>query len=142
MKILYTARATATKGGRGTGTAATDDGKVSVMLSTPREMGGDGGPGTNPEQLFAVGYSSCYLGAMKVAAKRMNETIGDDASVTAHVSFADREDDTGFAIAVTLEAKVPGLDRDKVEAIMTAAHDVCPYSWALREKVTVENRVA
>ena len=141
MKPLYTAHATATKGGRGSGTAATDDGKVSVTLSTPKEMGGDGGPGTNPDQLFAVAYSSCFLGAMKTAARRRGENVPDDATMTAHVSFVDREDGVGFAIAVTLEGHVPGMDSAKVGELMTAAHDICPYSWAIRQTVKVENRV-
>ncbi len=138
VKSLYTARATATKGGRGTGTAATDDGKVSVKFSTPREMGGDGGPGTNPDQLFAVAYSGCFLGAMKLAGKRRGETVPDAATMTAHVSFLDREDGVGFAIAVTLEGHVPGMPDTKVLELMTAAHDICPYSWAIRHTVDVQ----
>lgn len=138
VKSLYTARATATKGGRGTGAAATDDGKVSVKFSTPREMGGDGGPGTNPDQLFAVAYSGCFLGAMKLGAKRRGETVPDAATMTAHVSFLDREDGVGFAIAVTLEGHVPGMPDTKVLELMTAAHDICPYSWAIRHTVDVQ----
>lgn len=137
MKVKYTAHATATRGGRGSGTAATDDGKVSVKLSTPKEMGGDGA-GTNPDQLFAVAYSSCFLGSMKLAAKRKGVTIPDDATITAHVSFVDREDEVGFAIAVALEGSVPGMDKAKVEEFMRLAHDVCAYSWAIRATVDVK----
>lgn len=142
MKVKYTAHATAAHGGRGTGTSATDDGKVSVNLSTPREMGGDGGPGTNPEQLFAVGYSACYLGAMKLAAKRGGKSLPDEATVTAAISFVDREDEVGFAIAAALEAHVPGMDKAEAEELMAKAHDICPYSWAIRDKVDVELTVA
>lgn len=137
MKALYTANATAAHGGRGTGTAATDDGKVSVNLSTPKEMGGDGGPGTNPEQLFAVGYSACYLGALGLAAKRAGKSLPDEATVTAKVSFLDREDEVGFGIAATLEAKVPGMEAHEVEELMQKAHDICPYSWAIRDTAEV-----
>lgn len=138
MKKLYTAHATAAHGGRGTGTSATDDGKVSVKLSTPKEMGGDGGPGTNPEQLFAVGYAACYLGALKAATKRAGKALPEEATVTAAISFLDREDDVGFGIAAALEAKVPGMDKGEVEALMQTAHDICPYSWAIRDKVDVK----
>jgi Ohr subfamily peroxiredoxin len=101
-------------------------------------MGGDGGPGTNPDQLFAVAYSSCFLGAMKLAAKRKGESIPDEATLTADVSFVDREDDVGFAIAVALKASVPAMDKAKVEEIMRAAHDICPYSWAIKQTVDVK----
>lgn len=142
MKNLYTAHATAAHGGRGTGTSATDDGKVSVKLSTPKEMGGDGGPGTNPEQLFAVGYSACYLGALKLAAKRAGKSLPDEATITANISFLDREDEVGFAIAAALEAHVPGMEQNEVEELMQKAHDICPYSWAIRDKVDVKFSVA
>jgi Ohr subfamily peroxiredoxin len=138
MKSLYTAHATATRGGRGTGTSATDDGKVSVNLSSPKKMGGDGGPGTNPDQLFAVGYSASFLGAMKTAAKREGKKLPDEATVTAAISFVDREDNTGFAIAAALEGHVPGMDRADVESLMHKAHDICPYSWAIKQTVDVK----
>jgi osmotically inducible protein OsmC len=136
MKSLYTAHGSAT-GGR-TGNGATDDGKVSVLLSTPKEMGGDGGPGTNPEQLFAVGYSACFLGAMKGAARKLNKKLPEDSTVTAAVSILDREDGVGLSIKAALTAKVPGMDKAEVEEIMRAAHDICPYSHLIREKHEVE----
>ena len=142
MKIKYTAHATAEHGGRGTGTVATDDGKVAVKLSTPKAMGGDDGPGTNPEQLFAMGYSACFLGAMKAAASRAKKTLPEDATVTAAVSFADREDNVGFGIVAALEARVPGWSKEDVEAIMTAAHDICPYSNLIRFAHDVELKAA
>jgi Ohr subfamily peroxiredoxin len=116
MKILYTAHATAT-GGRH-GHSKTDDGKVDVDLSVPKEMGGDGGAGTNPEQLFATGYSACFLGAMRFVAGKEKVKIPDDASVTADVSFGNRDDGAGFGLAVVLTARVPGLDAATVKDVM------------------------
>lgn len=142
MQIKYTAHATASKGGRGRGHAETDDGKVAVSFSTPKAMGGDDGPGTNPEQLFAVGYSACFLGAMHAAARKAKATLSEDASVTAAVSFADREDNVGFGIVAALTASVPGMDKAEIEDLMRRAHDICPYSNLIREKHEVELRAA
>lgn len=142
MKIVYTTRATADHGGRGTGTTATEDGKVAVKLSTPKAMGGDDGPGTNPEQLFAMGYSACFLGAMKAAAKKAGKTLPEEATVTASVSFADREDNVGFTIVAALEGKVPGWSKDDIDATMKAAHDICPYSDLIRKTHEVELKAA
>jgi Ohr subfamily peroxiredoxin len=133
MKIVYTAHGTATHGGRGGGTSATDDGKVSVRLSVPKAMGGDDGPGTNPEQLFAVGYSACFLGAMSGAARKQNLKLDPETTVSAAVSFADREDNVGFTISVELEAHVPGMSIEDAQKLMTAAHDICPYSDLIRK---------
>ena len=130
MKILYTAHGSAT-GGR-TGEGRTDDGKVAVLLSVPKAMGGDDGPGTNPEQLFSIGYSACFLGAMKSTARKQGRTLPDDAVVSANVSFADREDGVGFTIVPELTATIPGWDKADIEALMQAAHDVCPYSNLIR----------
>ncbi len=138
MKIAYTAHATARNGGRGVGEASTDDGRVAVKFSTPKAMGGDDGPGTNPEQLFAVGYSACFLGAMHTAAKRSNKTLPAESMVEAAISFADREDNVGFAIVPKLTARVPGWDKADVEAIIKAAHDICPYSNLIRFAHDVE----
>jgi osmotically inducible protein OsmC len=138
MKIAYTAHATATNGGRGVGNASTDDGRVAVKFSTPKAMGGDDGPGTNPEQLFALGYSACFLGAMRSAAKRNGKTLPQEATVEAAVSFADREDNVGFAIVPKLTAKVPGWEKADIEATMKLAHDICPYSNLIRFAHEVE----
>ena len=132
MKILYTAKATAHAGGRGRGHAETDDGKLAVKFSQPKAMGGDDGPGTNPDQLFALGYSACFLGAMHAAARRGNIALPDEASVDAEVSFADREDGVGFTIVATLTAHVPGMAVADVSSLMQAAHDICPYSNLIR----------
>ena len=137
MKVLYTAHGTAQHGGRG-GTAATDDGKVSVKLSVPKAMGGDDGPGTNPEQLFAVGYSACFLGAMAGAARKQGLKLDPETTVSASVSFADREDNVGFTIVAELEGHVPGLSKEETEKLMAAAHDICPYSDLIRSKHDVK----
>jgi Ohr subfamily peroxiredoxin len=137
-KITYTAHGTATHGGRGVGEAHTDDGKIAVRFSTPKAMGGDDGPGTNPEQLFAVGYSACFLGAMRSAARKQGKTLPDGATVDADVSFADREDGVGFTIVPVLTGHVPGWSKADVEALMKAAHDICPYSNLIRFAHEVE----
>lgn len=138
MKITYTAHATASAGGRGRGHAETDDGKISVNFSQPREMGGDGGPGTNPEQLFAVGYSACFLGAMHAAAGREHKKLDDGATVHADISFADREDNVGFTIVARLTGRVPGMGIAEVAELMGRAHDICPYSNLIRFAHEVE----
>jgi Ohr subfamily peroxiredoxin len=142
MQIKYTAQGTATKGGRGGGNAQTPDGKVSVHLSVPKEMGGDGGPGTNPEQLFAVGYSACFLGAMHGAARKLGIALSNDATVSAEISFADREDNVGFTIVARLTGHVPDMDRAETEKLMQAAHDICPYSNLIRFAHSVELKAA
>ena len=130
-KIMYTARATSTGGRSGHG--ATVDGVLDVTLTTPKSMGGDGARGTNPEQLFAVGYSACFLGAMKAAARKSGDTIPEDARVTAEVSFKDREDGEGFWIEAALKAHIPGMDKAKAEDIIKRAHIICPYSEVSRK---------
>ena len=134
MKIAYTAHATATNGGRGVGEASTDDGRVSVKFSTPKAMGGDDGPGTNPEQLFSIGYAACFLGAMAGAARKQGLKLDPEATVNAEVSFADREDNVGYTIVAALSAHVPGRSKQETEKLMAAAHEICPYSHLIREK--------
>ncbi len=124
------------------GEARTDDGKVAVKLSVPRAMGGDDGPGTNPEQLFSIGYSACFLGAMTSTARKSGKKLPEGAEVHADVSFADREDGVGFTIVAALTASVPGWEKAEVEALMTAAHDVCPYSNLIRFPHQVELKAA
>jgi len=136
MNVLYKTQATAT-GGR-EGKAATDDGKLSVTLSTPKELGGAGGAGTNPEQLFASGYSACFLGALKFVASQAHVKIPDDATVTGHVGIGKRDDGTGFGIGVELVIAVPGLDKAQVQELVDKAHVVCPYSHATRGNIPVK----
>jgi Ohr subfamily peroxiredoxin len=130
MPILYTTKASAT-GGR-QGHARTEDGKVDVQLDTPKELGGGGGPGTNPEQLFAAGYSACYLGALKHVASQQKVKISDDAKVTTSVGIGPREDGGGFGLEISMQVSLPGVDRAKGEELVKAAHVVCPYSHAIR----------
>lgn len=138
-KIMYTARATSTGGRAGHG--ATDDGVLDVTLTTPKELGGDGAHGTNPEQLFAVGYSACFLGAMKAAARKSGDTVPEDAKVTAEINFTDREDGEGFWISAKLNIDVPGMDKAKVDDIVKRANVICPYSEVSRKGFKVDLNV-
>lgn len=140
MNILYTAQATST-GGR-EGKSATNDGVLSVSLSTPKELGGGGGPGTNPEQLFACGYSACFLGALKFVAGKEKIAIPEDATVSGKVGIGARDDGGGFGLEVELTISVPGLDKAKVSELVEKAHIVCPYSHATRNNIPVTLTVA
>ncbi|ALF90622.1 MULTISPECIES: organic hydroperoxide resistance protein [Ralstonia solanacearum species complex] len=131
--VLYRAHANAT-GGRD-GRAATDDGRLDVRLATPRELGGAGGEGTNPEQLFAAGYSACFLGAMKFVAARDKLRIPADVSVQGSVGIGAIPN--GFGIEVELAISLPGMDRAEAQTLIERAHIVCPYSNATRGNVDV-----
>lgn len=135
MNVLYRTEATAT-GGR-TGTARTADGAFEVRLVTPKELGGPGGSGNNPEQLFAAGYSACFLGAIKFVAGQKKVKIAEDSTVTAQVGIGPRDDGQGFGLDVALTIDLPGLDRETAEAIVQQAHIVCPYSHATRGSLDV-----
>jgi len=140
VDVKYTTRATAT-GGRD-GRSATEDGSLDVKLSTPKELGGGGGPGNNPEQLFAAGYAACFLGAMKfVASQGGTAKVPNDATVTAAVGIGPRSEG-GFGIDVQLDVKLPGVPQDQAEALVEKAHQVCPYSNATRNNVPVRLKVA
>ncbi|HET7792176.1 MAG TPA: organic hydroperoxide resistance protein [Rhizobacter sp.] len=132
-KVLYTAHATAT-GGR-TGTAKSSDGALQVDLSTPRELGGAGGSGTNPEQLFAAGYSACFIGAMKAVAAGQKIKLPDDVSITSDVGIGPIPG--GFGIQVAMAITIPGFEKAQAEALVAAAHKVCPYSNATRGNIDV-----
>lgn len=140
MKILYTTEATAT-GGRD-GSAKTADGTLEVSLSVPKEMGGPGVTGTNPEQLFACGYSACFLGAIRYVAGKSKIHIPADATVTGKVSFGPRDDEQGFGLEVELVISIPGLEKDAVKSLVDQAHIVCPYSNATRNNIPVTLTVA
>lgn len=137
-KILYRAHATAT-GGRD-GRAVSDDNHVDVKLSTPRELGGAGGDGTNPEQLFAAGYSACFLSAMKFVAMRDKLPISADVSVTGTVGIGAIPN--GFGIEVDLAINLPGMDHAQAEQLVERAHAVCPYSNATRNNIDVRFTIA
>ncbi len=135
MKILYRTQATST-GGR-EGQSKSSDGVLAVTLSTPRELGGAGGSGTNPEQLFAAGYSACFLGALKYVAGQAKVAVPADASVKADVGIGPREDGTGFGIDVALTISLPGVSRETAQSLVDKAHIVCPYSHATRGNISV-----
>jgi Ohr subfamily peroxiredoxin len=132
-KVVYTAHASAT-GGRD-GRAVSSDGVIDVKLSVPKEMGGRGGAATNPEQLFAAGYSACFLGAVKFVAGKQGVKIPDDAKVSADVGIGPIP--TGFAIKVDLQVSLPGIEHAQAQSLVDAAHIVCPYSNATRNNVDV-----
>jgi osmotically inducible protein OsmC len=133
MDVLYTAEATAW-GGR-EGRAASNDGVIDLELRIPKEMGGPGGPHTNPEQLFATGYAACYHSALKLLAAREKVDVSESA-VTAKVGIG-RDSEGGFALQVGLEAELPGVERPVAEGLMARAHQVCPYSKATRGNIDV-----
>lgn len=135
VNVLYRTTATAT-GGRD-GHAETADGSLSVNLSTPKELGGAGGAGNNPEQLFAAGYSACFLGAMKFVASQGGPKVPGDTKVTATVGIGPRSEG-GFGIEVALQISLPGLARDEAQTLVDKAHQVCPYSNATRNNVNVQ----
>jgi lipoyl-dependent peroxiredoxin len=140
-KALYTAHATST-GGR-TGSTESSDGKIKLQLSTPKELGGDSGPGTNPEQLFASGYSACFIGAMKAVAGVQKIKLPADVSIKSDVSIGPMSGKPGaFGIAVAMAVTVPGMERAAAEALVKAAHEVCPYSNATRGNIDVALSVA
>ena len=138
---IYSARATST-GGR-TGTSSTSDGRLKVDLSTPTELGGDGGAGTNPEQLFAAGYSACFIGAIKAVAGAQRLDVPENVSITADVGIGHMTGKEGaFSIGVSLAVSIPGMDRATAEKLVADAHEVCPYSNATRGNVDVKLSVA
>jgi lipoyl-dependent peroxiredoxin len=140
MSKIYEAEATSI-GGR-TGLAASSDGRLRVKLDAPSTLGGAGGEGTNPEQLFAAGYAACFLSAIRAAAAEENTTIAEDANVTATVALGNREGGPGLALQVALGVDLPGLDRGTAERIVAVAQDNCPYTYATRGNVDVRVRIA
>ena len=134
IEALYTAHAKAT-GGR-EGVAQTDDGKVNIKLSTPKELGGGGGEGTNPEQLFACGYAACFIGAIKFVGGRDKVTVPADASIASSVGIGLIPG--GFGIGVELKISLPGVAPDVADRLIEEAHKVCPYSNATRGNIEVK----
>jgi osmotically inducible protein OsmC len=133
MKVLYTAEATVT-GGRDEGHGRTSDGALDVQLRSPVELGGEGG-GTNPEQLFAVGYAACFESAIKAVARRQ-KLDADAVSIDSRVDFGPAED-RSFMLAVALDVTLPGFGDDEAAELVRAAHKVCPYSNATRGNIDV-----
>ncbi|RXZ35735.1 organic hydroperoxide resistance protein [Sphingomonas desiccabilis] len=132
VKYRTTAAATGGRDGR----ARTEDGKLDLQLSTPKELGGAGGEGTNPEQLFASGYSACFLGALKFAAHLLKLQVPADATAVATVGIGMRSEG-GFGLEVELAVTLPGLDREDAQRLVQAAHQTCPYSNATHGNIDV-----
>ena len=137
MDILYTAHATATGGGRN-GRSATDDGKIDVNLSVPKGMGGDDGPGTNPEQLFATGYAACYMGALRLVSGKAGTPVGPDTTVSTSVGIGPNTRGEGFNLDIAIKVTDHGLDQATIDDLIAKAHQVCPYSNATRGNVDVD----
>jgi Ohr subfamily peroxiredoxin len=139
VNVIYKTSATAT-GGRD-GSTRSDDGSVDVKLVVPKEMGGPGGEGANPEKLFAAGYSACFLGAMKAMSGKVGVPVPADATVSAQIGFGPRSEG-GYGITADLTIAMPGVERADAERLVHAAHEVCPYSNATRGNVDVGLKVA
>ncbi|WP_017586291.1 organic hydroperoxide resistance protein [Nocardiopsis ganjiahuensis] len=132
--VLYTTNATVTGEGR-KGSGRSDDDRLAVDLSVPKGLGGDDGPGTNPEQLFAVGYGACFHGALRNVARQAKTKV-DGATIDSQVSLG--KSDEGLDIAVVLTVTIPGLEQAEAEKLVEAAHQMCPYSRATRGNIEVE----
>lgn len=135
VEVLYTTKARAT-GGRD-GSAQTLSGSFNVKLATPKELGGAGGEGNNPEELFAAGYAACFLGAMKFVAGQEEISLPSDTAITSTVGIGPRSEG-GFGLEIALEASVPGMDVATAESLVAKAHEVCPYSNATRNNIDVK----
>ncbi len=135
MTTLYQTTITV-RGGR-TGRAQSPDGRFDLALSLPRELGGAGGPGTNPEQLFAAGYAACFESALRLVARQQKVALPDETAITAEVRLV-RRPDSPFALAATLTGHLPGLPEEQARALMDAAHQVCPYSNISRGQFSME----
>lgn len=131
-KVLYTAKTHATGGRDGQGRS--DDGRIEVKLSPPGQ-----GTGTNPEQLFGVGYSACFLGAMKAVAPKLKATVPADTSIAAEVDLGPTS--LGYGVSVRLNISLPGMERAAAEQLVAEAHKVCPYSNATRNNIDVQIKV-
>ena len=134
-KILYQAAVKST-GGRD-GHTVSSDGALDLKLSVPKALGGSGGEGSNPEQLFAAGYSACYLGALKAVASKENITVPTESSVEAVVGIG--KTGGGFELEVELKISAPGIPKDTLQALIEKAHRVCPYSNATRNNIKVNS---
>ena len=140
MSALYTASATATGDGRN-GHVRSSDGILDFDLAVPKEMGGPGGDHSNPEQLFAAGYAACFHSALKAVARAQKITLTDTA-ITVDVGITAKTDGPGFVLNATIEAEIPGVDEAQAQALIEAAHQVCPYSNATRGNIEVNLSVA
>ena len=139
VNVLYRTSAVAT-GGR-EGHARSEDGRVDVQLSTPKELGGTDGPGTNPEQLFASGYAACFIGALKVAGQQLKMKVPADTRITATVGIGPRSEG-GFGITAALLISLPGIGGEDAQRLVDTAHQICPYSNATRNNLDVQLTIA
>ncbi|RZL55199.1 MAG: organic hydroperoxide resistance protein [Variovorax sp.] len=135
-KVLYTAEAHTVGGREGAGKSS--DGAIDVKLSAP----GSGKPGTNPEQLFAVGYAACFIGAMKAVAPKVGVKVPDDVSIDSKVALGPTNGGAAYGISVQLAITLPGLDAEQAKKLVDTAHEVCPYSNATRGNIDVEITIA
>ncbi|RIY00799.1 organic hydroperoxide resistance protein [Aureimonas flava] len=137
---IYKTRATASGGGRD-GHTRSEDGAVDVKLVVPKEMGGPGGVGADPEKLFAAGYSACFLGAMRAVSSKVGVKVPAEATVTAEIGFGPRSEG-GYGITADLTISLPGVERADAQKLVDTAHQVCPYSNATRDNVAVGLTIA
>ena len=135
-KVLYTAEAHTVGGREGSGKSS--DGAIDVQLSAP----GSGKPGTNPEQLFAIGYAACFIGAMKAVGPKVGVTVPDDAAIDSKVSLGPTNGGAAYGISVHLAITLPGLDAEQKQKLVDTAHQLCPYSNATRGNIDVEITIA
>lgn len=132
----YKTTATASGGGRD-GSTALADGTMSLQLTIPKELGGPGGDGANPEKLFALGYSACFLGAMRVAAAQTKLQVPEGSTVTATIGIGPRSEG-GFGITAALDVYLPGMPQEDASRLMQTTHGICPYSNAIKASVDVQ----
>lgn len=130
-KVIYTGK-THTTGGRERGVAKSSDGNLDLRLSTP----GTNGKGTNPEQLFAAGWSACFEGALSLAARKLKVTLPENTAIDAEVDLV--SDESGYSLQARLNVSLPGLEKDVAQQLVDFAHGACPYSKAIRGNVPVE----
>jgi Ohr subfamily peroxiredoxin len=141
MNVLYTSPLITSTGGR-EGSSKSADGVLDIKLTTPKELGGAGGTGLNPEMLYGAGHSACFLGALKFVAGKEKVHLPADTTVSAQVGIGPRDDGAGFGIEVALTITIPGLDKAKAEDLVAKAHVVCPYSHATKGNIPVTLTVA
>ena len=132
----YHTSATATGGGRD-GKTALKDGTLSLQLVVPKELGGPGGDGANPEKLFALGYSACYLGALRVAAQQLKTKVPEGSTVTADIGIGPRSEG-GFGITAALDVYLPGMEESEAHKLTETTHNICPYSNAIKASVDIK----
>ncbi|MBI0434255.1 organic hydroperoxide resistance protein [Roseomonas sp. KE0001] len=136
VEAKYKTTATATGGGRD-GKTALADGSMALQLAVPKELGGPGGDGANPEKLFALGYSACFLGAMRVASGQTKIKLPEGSTVTATIGIGPRSEG-GFGITAELDVYLPGLPEEEARRLVETTHDICPYSNAIKASVDVK----